>query len=56
MELTTKVGLCKNLGNSTNLELKVEKMFPRCYDLSDTKQIDAFVSDFRQTGMFSLIR
>ena len=47
-EITTKAGLCKNLVFNCfeEQELKISHIFPRCYDLSDSKQIDHFVSDF----------
>eukprot|EP00347_Sterkiella_histriomuscorum_P013320 403365167 len=57
-ELTTKAGLCKNLWQQCpyDYELKVEEFFPRCYDLSDQKQVDLFVLDFQQTAILSIIK
>ena len=31
-------------------------IFPRCYDLSDGKQIEQFVTDFNQTAIVSIIK
>jgi hypothetical protein len=47
-ELTTKAGLCKNLWYNCSYEsqLNVSEFFPRCYDISDAKQADAFRDDF----------
>lgn len=45
-ELTTKQGLNKNLNNITEYGIDIYKFYPRCYDFSDVKQIDAFVEDF----------
>lgn len=47
-ELTTKAGLCRNLWfNSINeQEFPMQSVFPRCYDLSDSKQDEQFISDF----------
>ncbi|CDW84976.1 protein monoglycylase ttll8 [Stylonychia lemnae] len=57
-EITTKAGLCKNLWQQCpyDYELQVSKFFPRCYDLSDQKQIDIFVTDFQQTAILSIIK
>ena len=57
-ELTTKAGLCKNLWSLCPHEstLQVSHFFPRCYDLSDTRQADHFIEDFQQTTILSIIK
>lgn len=57
-ELTTKAGLCKNLWSFCLLdyELQVQNFFPRCYDLSDQKNIEQFIIDFQTTAILSIIK
>jgi len=57
-ELTTKAGLCKNLWHHCLLdyELKIDNFFPRCYDLSDQKNIDQFATDFQMTAILSIVK
>jgi tubulin monoglycylase TTLL3/8 len=57
-ELTTKSGLCKNLWTFCMLdyELQIQNFFPRCYDLSDQKNVDAFVWDFQTTAIMSIVK
>jgi len=36
--------------------LRVSTFFPRCYDLSDSKQAADFLQDFNQTAILSLLK
>ena len=57
-ELTTKAGLCRNLWFNCFEEAtyKISHIFPRCYDLSDMKQVDQFISDFNQTAILTILK
>ena len=57
-ELTTKAGLCKNLWFNcfAEQEHRTSLVFPRCYDLSDGRQVEQFVADFNQTAILSTIK
>lgn len=57
-ELTTKAGLAKNLWFNCQYEtqLKISEIFPRCYDLSDTKQCEHFIEDYERTCILSTIK
>ena len=37
-------------------EIKVNEFFPRCYDLSDNKQIEMFINDYRNTAILNLVK
>jgi hypothetical protein len=45
-ELTTKQGLNKNLNSITQPGTDVSDFYPRCYDLSNPRQLDLFMTDF----------
>lgn len=55
-ELTTKQGLNKNINSITSHCIDVYQFYPRCYDLSDVRQIDSFIEDFNRTGVLSVIK
>ena len=35
--------------------MDVAQFYPRCYDLSEPKQLDLFISDFNKTSILNLI-
>jgi hypothetical protein len=37
-------------------ELQIQNFFPRCYDLSDQKNVDMFVTDFQTTSIMSIVK
>jgi hypothetical protein len=55
-ELTTKQGLNKNLNAITAPGVDVASFYPRCFDLSDPRQLDLFISDFNQTSILNCIQ
>lgn len=54
-ELTTKQGLNKNLNSLTEPGVDVAQFYPRCFDLSEPKQLDLFIADFNKTSILNLI-
>ena len=46
----------KNINNITLPEVDIYKFYPRCYDLSDVKQIDWFNEDFNKSAILNIIR
>jgi hypothetical protein len=55
-EITTKSGLCKNLYLNTNINMKVDQWFPRCYDLSQSGQTEELVEDCYRTIAQAIIK
>jgi len=55
-ELTTKTGLTRNLSRLMEYGCDSEAFFPRCYDFTDEKQIDAFLEDYNRTAIVNLIK
>jgi len=55
-QLTTKSGLLKNMRNVSEYGVNPQKIFPRCYDLGDSVQLQEFISDYNQTAVFSILR
>jgi hypothetical protein len=55
-EITTKSGLCKNLYQNTHTQMKVDSWFPRCYDLSQTGQVDDLIDDYQRTAVQIIIK
>ena len=55
-ELTTKQGLNTNLQNITLPGVDIYNFYPRCYDLSDQRQIDLFQDDFNRTAILCCIK
>ena len=55
-ELTTKQGLNKNLYAITTPGVDVASFYPRCFDLSDSRQLDLFVSEFNRTSILNCIQ
>lgn len=53
--MTTKQGLNKHLNAITEPGVDVAAFYPRCYDLSDSKQQDMFINDYNQTCILNLI-
>jgi hypothetical protein len=44
------------LNNITEYGVDIYKFYPRCYDLSDVKQIDYFQEDFNRTSILNIIK
>mmetsp|Transcript_36388 Transcript_36388/g.57919 ORF Transcript_36388/g.57919 Transcript_36388/m.57919 type:complete len:823 (+) Transcript_36388:101-2569(+) len=56
-ELVSKVGLCNNLYSCCTLDqVDVDSFFPRCYDLTNTSQVDNFIENFKATTCYCLLR
>jgi len=55
-ELTTKQGLNKNLYSILAHDKNVYEWYPRSYDLSDQRQIEAFIDDFKRTAILGLLK
>lgn len=55
-ELTTKVGLARNLLRLSGCEHKCEWWFPRCYDFTDQTQIEWFSADYEKTAVVNYVR
>ena len=49
-------GLNKNLNAITAPGVDVASFYPRCFDLSDPRQLDLFISDFNQTSILNCIQ
>lgn len=54
-ELTTKQGLNKNLNSITEPGTDISAFYPRCYDLSISKQLDLFIADYNQTSILNVV-
>jgi tubulin monoglycylase TTLL3/8 len=56
-ELTSKVGLCRNIKSASWYEdVDVDTFFPRCYSLDDPEEMDAFALDFKFTAAEAVVR
>jgi tubulin monoglycylase TTLL3/8 len=56
-ELTSKIGLCRNVRNVSWFEdVDPDAFFPRCYDLTDPEQLESFDLDFKLTAAESIVR
>eukprot|EP00762_Andalucia_godoyi_P005703 ANDGO_06460.mRNA.1 Tubulin glycylase 3B len=56
-ELTSKVGLCRNIKNVSWYEdVDVDSFFPRCYDLTIPEDRECFELDFKLTAAESILR
>ena len=55
-ELTKKTGLLKNLRNLYFLNICPDDFYPRSYELSDKKDVEDFIEDFKITKAISLLR
>lgn len=55
-ELTTKQGLTKLMNTVTEYGVKIDKFYPRCYDLSENSQIDEFQQDFARTAVLNCLK
>ncbi len=55
-ELTTKTGLARNLPRLADCDCNPEAFFPRCYDFTDERQIEAFMLDFQRTAIVNLVK
>ena len=55
-ELTTKQGLNKNLNNITMPGVDIYNFYPRCFDLSDPRQVDLFTDEFNRTAILSCLK
>ena len=55
-ELTTKQDLNQNLNNITAHGVDIFDFYPRCYDLSDSRQVDLFTDDFNRTAILSCLK
>ena len=55
-EITTKQGLNQNLNNITHPGVDIYDFYPRCYDLSDPRQVDLFTDEFNRTAILSCLK
>ena len=55
-EITKKVGLLKNLRNLYFLNICPDDFYPRSYELSEKKDVEDFIEDFKITKAISLLR
>ena len=65
-EVTTKAGLARNLYGMSYItyyligctlhKLNCDSFFPRCFDLSDTKQGEEFMHNYIETQIFNIIK
>lgn len=55
-ELTSKVGLCKNLSACTLDRVDVECFYPRCYDMTNPTQVEHFIEDYKATKCLCLVK
>lgn len=55
-EITTKSGLCRTLYNNTSPQMKTDRWFPRCYDLSQAGQTDDLVDDYLRTAAQIIVK
>ena len=55
-ELTTKQGLNQNLNNITDPGVDIYNFYPRCYDLSDQRQVELFQDDFNRTAILACLK
>jgi hypothetical protein len=44
------------LNNITEYGVDIYKFYPRCYDLTDTRQSESFKEDFSRTAILSCLR
>jgi hypothetical protein len=55
-ELTTKSGLCQHLSSVSSVNISVDRFFPRCYDLGNSKQVKAFIKDYEQSAILGIVK
>ena len=56
VEITRKIGLCKNIKNLYYNGIDPMNFFPRCYDLSIKDELEDFKQDFKFTWAISLLK
>lgn len=55
--ITTKIGLCNSLRNlKWWSSIPLDEFFPRCYDLTDQKEMEDFKMDFRVCRAESILK